>query len=167
MIHAMLSQLCLASNNFLKDKLNRTEDLTIVAPLENLDGSAIALGSNKIVLTLIDIHDISAQMRNRDLVERGDRVKRKTYFEYTVLVSAMSNANAYLESLEILDLLIDYYGSNPRFKITGPPDGVDEMQSFLMVPKTLSMDELNGLWSRLGVNYLPSLVYSIQILPND
>ncbi|WP_410478167.1 Pvc16 family protein [Pedobacter aquatilis] len=43
---------------------------------------------------------------------------------------------------------------------------MEEVKRFLLTPKTLSMDELNALWSRLNVNYLPSMLYSIEILSN-
>lgn len=158
-------------NSFLKNNHESNEDLVVLANLAGLDGSVSLEIENKIVLTLINIE------RESVITKAGYAVKNENnryfntnpplYINLYMLMSALFNNANYGSSLKMLSNAILFFQQKSTFTENNTEGFKDIGQKCTVEIVNIDVQDLNNLWSRFGVRYLPSIIYKIRMLTID
>ena len=84
-----------------------------------------------------------------------------------VLFSAYFSSNNYGESLRFISFIIAYFQGKNVFTKSNTPNMDKKLEKLSIEIVDMSMDALSNLWSLLGANYMPSVLYKIRILHFD
>ncbi len=166
----MISKAISFLTDFLKRELKLTyaldHDVVVASNLTNADGSTVDRVQNRIVLSVINIE----QETNMKSNETYKNVAGKTYDEIAppihlniyLLVAANYESGNYLEGLKMLSSVTTIFQTHPSFTKNRNPDMEDPLTKLTLEPMNVPLNELNHIWSTIGVKYMPSLLYKIR-----
>lgn len=165
MIQKALSCLAEELNEYVKLKMNLSEDCVVLTAIVNQDGSLAIQGANKLTITLINI-EIDSNLKT----EAGSTSKdlgnspNTSSINLHILIAAYFNTGNYAEGLTFISLAIAYLQAKTVFTRSNTPrldTGIDQLIFELESP---SFDKMNHIWSTLGAKYMPSVMYKVHIL---
>jgi hypothetical protein len=162
MIHVVLDTLVTALNEFIKNTLNLQEDVVILANAVDLSGNLNSQIDNKLCVFLQNIEE-ERTIRNGSYQAYAGMNPPKHFNLYLMFLANFPDPN-YTESLRYISLVLEFFQGTQYFDRSNLPmlsSNVDKL-SFEFV--NFSLDELNSVWSLMGLKYMPSAVYKVKLL---
>jgi hypothetical protein len=162
MIHVVLDTLVTALNEFIKNTLNLQEDVVILANAVDLSGNLNSQIDNKLCVFLQNIEE-ERSIRNGSYQAYAGMNPPKHFNLYLMFLANFPDPN-YTESLRYISLVLEFFQGTQYFDRSNLPmlsSNVDKL-SFEFV--NFSLDELNSVWSLMGLKYMPSAVYKVKLL---
>lgn len=162
MIHVVLSTVVASLNEFIRNELNLQEDMVILANAVDLNGKLNSQIDNKLCVFLQNLEE-ERVIRNGSYQSYAGMNPPKHYNLYLMFLANFPDPN-YIEALRYISLVLEFFQGNQIFDRSNLPmlsSNVDKL-SFEYV--NLSFDELNSVWSLLGLKYMPSATYKLKLL---
>jgi hypothetical protein len=162
MIHVVLSAVVSTLNEFIRNELNLQEDVVILTNAVDLSGNLNSQIDNKLCLFLQNL-DEERVIRNGGYQTFAGSNPPKHFNLHVMFVANFPDPN-YLEALRYISLVLEFFQGTQVFdKINLPTLSTNvERLSFEFV--NFTFDELNSVWSSLGLKYMPSASYKIKLL---
>lgn len=155
MIQEALQQLASSLNIYFHATLPVTEDIVVLTPPIQQDGSVTPFTQNKILLSLLNI--VPESSRNALPVgHSGNPIAMPPQpLKLQVIFTANFGGSNYSEGLKLISAVISYLLSHPVFTVaTGT--------TVTLAPLALSLTDMATVCKELGVSYQPSLVYELR-----
>jgi hypothetical protein len=137
-----------------------------IAIMGNLSGSASGQAENnrnKVVLTLVNLEYETNKQFYGGMRRDGDvavQVNPAVHFNLDILISA--NFDDYAESLKCLSAVISFFQENIAFTRATRPDLPDGISALKFEIENSPSEKMQNLWTALGTNYVPSIVYKLR-----
>ena len=164
MISSALHFTCEVLNQFLNTRFNLGENKAVVNRLAGIDGSPVADNSDKVVLSLANIEESAVKRPitfvSKPVPEGLSNPSAGLHYAY-VLVTA--NFGDYAEALKYLDAVLDFFELNHSLDAQSAPAIPSGISRLEFVMKNINLDQVQHIWSGIGVPYQPSMVYRMSI----
>jgi hypothetical protein len=162
MIHVVLSAVVSSLNEFIRNELNLQEDVVILTNAVDLSGNLNSQIDNKLCVFLQNL-DEERVIRNGGYQNYLGSNPPKHFNLHVMFVANFPDPN-YLEALRYISLVLEFFQGTQVFdKFNLPSISLNvEKLSFEFV--NFTFDELNSVWSVLGLKYMPSASYKIKLL---
>lgn len=171
MIDSVLDVIKEEVDTFMKLKMRDTREQYIhLVPLMDQEGKS-SVSENTICMTLVQIEEDKINMSNSTQIEYTDNgaqfykapVKLNLYILFSASTSDGQEKN-YKEALKRISRVIAFFQSKSVFTSSNTPrldPAVGKLTAELF---NMSMEEQNHLWSMLGGDYRPSVLYKFRAL---
>ncbi|MEY2705880.1 MAG: hypothetical protein RL407_1942 [Bacteroidota bacterium] len=162
MIHIVLSSLVASLNEYIRNELNLQEDVVVLANAVDMTGGLNPQIDNKLCVFLQNIEE-ERVIRNGAYQSYAGMNPPKHYNLYVMFVANFPDPN-YIEALRYISIVLEFFQGTQVFDRSILPmlsSNVDKL-SFEFV--NFSFDELNTVWSVLGIKYMPSATFKLKLL---
>lgn len=166
MIDATLAFLQSQLNTYLKLKTGN-EGVVHLTNLTNDTGKVIL---DEVGMMLVNLEE-EKMMRNQNTYQTGpdgsyEKVRPEVNLNLTVLFAANfgESEEDYLEGLHDLSLVGTFFQSRNIFTPGTHPDLDAGIARLVVELQSLTFEQQGQLWSYLGGNYFPSLVYKVRMV---
>lgn len=164
MIFEALSFLSEEINEYFRNKLKIKDDKVVLSSIVDAKGDIAIEGSNKIIITLINIEKETSLSNDVDLRRSGSSAASPLKVNLYLMFSAYFNRGNYGESLRFISFILAYFQHKNVFNHQNSP-GLDErIEKLIFDLQVLSQDQLNNVWSSLGAKYMPCVIYKMRML---
>lgn len=155
-------------NQELKMVYGLSSDVVIVSSLVNPDGSVSKNIENKIVVSVINIEQETFLKSLSNYKPTAGNLYGKVAppinLNLYLLISANYSSSNYLESLKMLSTVITSFQANPYFAKNEHPNMAALLEKLTLEIYNVPITELSHIWSSIGANYIPSIVYRARII---
>ena len=156
-------------NKEFRNEFSTSEDLVVLSNLINPDGSIPEGIMNKLVLFPIVIGEEATLKSVRSLtnVAEQDKFTRSAppiHLNIHILVCANFEEDKYMEGLSFLSFIINCFRERSVFTSQDDPKVNGKIS---LEFRTSSIEEMNHLWSAIGVKLMPSLHYKVRTIEFD
>lgn len=129
------------------------------------DGHTPTDAADKVVLTLVSLDEEKNILEPGGVSRGATSVRRSTDQIYlNVHVMFAATHRHYRTGLDALSSVIAYLKSKPTFDHRNTPQLPDDVRRLNFNLEKLSYADGSNIWSYLGANYLPSVVYTIRMV---
>lgn len=168
--------LCL---DYLKDRMNHSvknvfdlaEDLVMVSPPADLDGSKSSKIQNKVLIFISNIEkDTFSKSYRQEFNHTSNRKAmslQPLFITMTVTVAANFNSNHYADGLKVLSHFLAFFNRHNSFNRQNAPDLPEKIEQINMELESIPGEQLNHMWGVFGSHYLPSCIYRVRALIPD
>jgi len=155
-------------NVYIQNRVEQNENKVILSSILDQNGK-VAVEENKIVATLIDIHQETTLINNQPTRSNGDngvvRGSPTIHLNLIMLFSAYFSVNNYKEGLKYLSYVVSFFQGKPTFT----PQNTQGLRGSAVEKLVAQMYHLdtntkNNMWNSLGLKYMPSILYKIRML---
>jgi hypothetical protein len=172
----LMLDLCL---EYLKERMNLSiksvfdlsDDLVIVSPPIDLDGSQSDKIKNKILIFVSNIEkDSFSKSYRQDYHTNSTRTSlssKPLFITLTVTIAANFSTNHYSDGLKVLSHLLAFFNRNNSFSRQNSPDLPKNIEQINMELESIPGEQLSHLWGIFGSHYLPSCLYKVRALIPD
>jgi len=170
MIDAAILHLAASLNEFLSRGLGLAEDVAVVSPLTELNGSPVAGLGGKLTLFLAGIEREYAAVGVSNAPPGSGWTARRAapvHLNLLVMVAASFEAKHYAEALRMISAAILYFQKNPVFDHQSHPGLDARIQRLTLEIENLDRQALNNLWGALNGKYVPSVLYKVRMVSFD
>lgn len=155
-------------NTYIQNKVGQKEEKVVLSGIVDQSGK-VGVEENKVVATLVDIHQESTLINNQNYVPNGDhgvvRTSPTIHLNMVMLFSAYFSINNYKEGLKYLSYIIAFFQGKPTFTPQNTATLRDSSIEKLIVNIFhLDTNTKNNLWNSLGLKYMPSILYKVRML---
>ena len=160
MINEIFDTIQKVLNAHIQNQFTLSEDIVVVNSLNDQNGSPMASNENKVVITLVNIHEESNHRYYGENPKGGTQIGSPMHLNLYILCTV--NFNDYNESLKLLSAVIEYFSAHPMLNhqnCSNLPNAIERI-SFEM--ESLNREEVSQLYAVLGANYRPSVSYKIR-----
>lgn len=150
----------------LNDDLSPTVSIANIALLDNGDNDQ---NDADIIISLVNIEEVRLA-RDQQYVVRigGDLLPKNPPVHFDLSLLFIAYGTAYANSLQNLQDIIAFFQKQSVFKAEDVPGlAEDGIERLTMEMVTLSLEQLQQLWSMLGGKYRPSVLYKMRMLTID
>ena len=158
-------------------------DITNIATLN--DGDDFLESKSPIILSIVNIEE-DKTLKNqsiylKDINDPANTTKYRHPTQYLILSLLFSSynidASKYLDGIDKLKVVIAYFQQNNSFYYKNDDTELIDYATFIARPESekdnytkittesvsLSMEQLNQMWSYLGSKYMPSVLYKMRL----
>ncbi|MGI8472439.1 DUF4255 domain-containing protein [Pectobacterium brasiliense] len=172
MLELCLEYLKERMNQSIKNVFDLSDDLVIVSPPVDLDGSKSSEIKNKILIFISNIEkDSFSKSYRQDNNPNSNRIamsSKPLFITLTVTVAANFSTNRYSDGLKILSHLLAFFNRHNSFTHQNSPDLPKYIEQINMELESIPGEQLNHMWGIFGSHYLPSCIYRVRALvPNS
>jgi len=167
MIHNLLPVVGAELNSYFKSRFDIDEDRLLLSNLINPDGSLAVEGSNKVVCSLVNIHEETTLKSTAGISSFGGGFAATgpdININLTVMFSAYFSGKNYAEALKFLSGVIYFFQSKPVFTTSNTPGLSSNIEKACFDLTTMSYHDLNSVFSMIGAKYMPTAIYRIRML---
>lgn len=151
-------------DQYLVNRFELEESVTVLNHLVAQDGATPDKNQNKMVITLINLdYDTNKQFYGAQQRGAENRVIRKypgNMFNIDLLFTA--SFDDYEEALKFLNATIAFFQSNLSITREKAPDLPDGMTALNFDLTNSTFFETHNLWSAMGAKYQPSIIYKVR-----
>jgi len=168
--------LCL---EYLKERMNQSvknifelsDDLVIVSPPTDLDGSKSPKIQNKILIFISNIEkdsfSKSYRQDNNHSSNRTAMSSKPLFITLTITVAANFSTSHYSDGLKVLSFFLAFFNRHSSFTRQNSPDLPGNIEQLNMELESIPGEQLNHMWGVFGSHYLPSCTYRVRALIPD
>jgi len=160
MVYSVLNTVGDKLNFYLKNRFSLGEDKVILSNIVNQDGSIAITESDKVVITLVNIHEETVSSR----LNSQDHLPRPVNLNLFILFSSYFIDKNYPEALKFLSAVISFFQSNAVFNHSNTPDLDDRVEKLTFEIVNQDLQNQSHLWGSLGGKYLPSILYKVRMV---
>lgn len=155
-------------NTYIQNRVSQNENKVVLSGILDQNGK-VAVEENKIVATLIDIHQETTLINNQQYRPNGDngvvRASPTVHLNLIMLFSAYFSVNNYKEGLKYLSYVVSFFQGKPTFTQQNTQGLRDSLVEKLVVQiYHLDTNTKNNMWNSLGLKYMPSILYKVRML---
>ena len=171
MIDAVVHQLALRLNEFLRRNANVPYDIVCTSNLLEQNGNVAPDIDNKLVVFLVNVERDSLPFK--PAAARGTANSRyvecnpPVHMTLAVMVAANFSGRHYPDALKFLSNTISYFQRHPVFDHTNTPELDDRIERLVLEIENLSLNDLSNLWGILSGRYVPSILYKVRMITFD
>ncbi|CAK9885810.1 MAG: hypothetical protein XXXJIFNMEKO3_02227 [Candidatus Erwinia impunctatus] len=158
-------------NQSINAVFDLSEDLVIVSPPADLDGSKSTKIQNKILIFISNIEkDSFSKSFRQDNYQNSNKTAISTkplYITLTVTIAANFSTNHYTDGLKLVSNLLAFFNRHKNFTLQNSPDLPRQIEQINMELESIPGEQLNHMWGRFGSHYLPSCVYRVRAVIPD
>ncbi len=166
MIDIALSFVLNELNTYLSTSFGGGEKHAVLASIAPPPAGAVAQTDNKVVLSLVNL-ERETSVGSTGFVATGGGGYTKTnpslYLNLYVLVAA-NFPNNYDNALKMLSASMGFFQARQMFDAQNSPRFPQDMSQLTMEIVSLGMADSGTLWTMLGNNYLPSVLYKLRMI---
>lgn len=162
MIHVVLSAVVSSLNEFIRNELNLQEDVVILTNAVDLSGNLNSQIDNKLCVFLQNL-DEERVIRNGGYQNYVGSNPPKHFNLHVMFLANFPDPN-YLEALRYISLVLEFFQGTQVFDKFNLPTLSTNVEKLSFEFVNFTFDELNSVWSVLGLKYMPSAVYKIKLL---
>ncbi|MBX9753937.1 MAG: DUF4255 domain-containing protein [Pseudomonadaceae bacterium] len=161
-LYSALAFVAAELNVYLRQQLQVSEDLVLLAPLVEADGSQTPGLDNKLSFSLLNVAlepGVSGALAGAAGAGRAP-----ANLNLEVLIAASFSGRNYPQGLALLSAVMGFFQAAPLFnrqRFAALPEGIELISLEL---RSLSHAELQQLWTALNTGYRPSLLYKVWVL---
>lgn len=158
MIHKILTAYASRLEEYLSAFHRQPEGLTAVGPIRNSTEER----PNKLMVCLLNVERETSGGIAATVQKSTDgyvRLQPPLLLNLNVMLAAVYDERRYGESLSVLSDTLRFIQSAPRFRV--------ENSDYTLEIVTLSIQDMNNVWTLLGGQYYPSVVCKIRRLTID
>lgn len=162
MIHQVLPSVVASLNEFIRNELSIQEDMVVLTNPVDLKGSLNTQIDNKLCVFLQHLEE-ERVIKNGTYQSSGGMNPPIHVNLFIMFVANFPDPN-YLESLRYISLVLEYFQGNRIMDKSNTPmlsANVDKI-SFEYV--NMDFNELNNVWSLVGLKYMPSVIFKLKLL---
>lgn len=166
MLDQAINLLVAELNGFLGVRFPGNANVVIASSLCSPDGTVLPAIDNKVVLTLVNVERETVVALSNFTPSSGSGYVRSSpplYLNLYVLVSA-SFASHYTTALQLLSKVLGFFQIKPNFDAQNAPEFPPQLSKLSVELVNLNLTELSTLWSTLGMDYMPSMLYKVRML---
>lgn len=167
MIHNLLPTVGAELNGYFKSRFDIDEDRLILSNLINQDGSVAVEGSNKVVCSLVNVHEETTLKSTAGTSSFGGGFAASgpdIHVNLTVMFSAFFTGKNYVEALKFLSGVIYFFQSKPVFTTGNTPGLSSNIEKACFDLTSLSYHDLNSVFAMMGAKYMPTVIYRVRML---
>jgi hypothetical protein len=156
-LYSALAFVAAELNVYLREQLQLSEDLVVLAPVVEADGSQTPDMDNRLSLSLLNV-------ALEPGVSGAGAGRAPANLNLEVLIAASFSGHNYPEGLALLSAVMGFFQATPLFNrqhFAALPEGIELISLEL---RSLSHAELQQLWTALNTGYRPSLLYKVWVL---
>lgn len=155
-------------NAYIQNKVGQKEEKVVLSGIVDQSGK-VGIEENKVVATLVDIHQESTLINNQHYLSNGDQGTARTaptiHLNMIMLFSAYFSINNYREGLKYLSYIISFFQGKPTFTQHNTAALRDSpIEKLIVNIFHLDTNTKNNLWNSLGLKYMPSVLYKVRML---
>lgn len=162
MIHVVLSAVVSSLNEFIRNELNLQEDVVILTNAVDLSGNLNSQIDNKLCVFLQNL-DEERVIRNGGYQSYAGSNPPKHFNLHVMFLANFPDPN-YLEALRYISLVLEFFQGTQVFDKFNLPTLSANVEKLSFEFVNFTFDELNSVWSILGLKYMPSASYKIKLL---
>jgi hypothetical protein len=162
MIHVVLSAVVSSLNEYIRNELNLQEDVVILTNAVDLSGNLNSQIDNKLCVFLQNL-DEERVIRNGGYQSYVGSNPPKHFNLHVMFLANFPDPN-YLEALRYISLVLEFFQGTQVFDKFNLPTLSTNVEKLSFEFVNFTFDELNSVWSVLGLKYMPSAVYKIKLL---
>jgi hypothetical protein len=162
MIHLVLNSLVASLNEYIRNEFNLQEDMVVLANAVDLSGNINPQIDNKICVFLQNVEE-ERLIRNGSYQSNAGMNPPKHFNLSLMFIANFPDPN-YMESLRYLSLVLEFFQGNQVFDRSNMPSLISSVEKVSLEFVNLTSDELNSIWSLLGLKYMPSALYKLKLL---
>jgi hypothetical protein len=162
MIHSVLFSIVNSLHEFIKYELNLQEDTVILTNPVDLKGNTNSEIDNKLCVFLLHLEE-EKTIKNSSLQSSGGN-NPPIHFNLKVMFIANFPDPNYLEALRYISLVVEYFQGNRVFDKSNTPMLSSNVEKVSMEYMDLNLQDLNNVWSLIGLKLMPSVVYKLKLL---
>ncbi len=167
MIHNLLPIVGAELNRYFKSRFDIEEDRLVLSNLINQDGSVAVEGANKVVCSLVNVHEettLKATAGTSSFSGGFAASGADVHVNLTVIFSAFFSGRNYAEALKFISGVIYFFQNKPVFTVSNTPGLTSNIEKACFDLTSLSYHDLNSVFAMMGAKYMPSVVYRIRML---
>ena len=171
MLDAAIGLIAAQLNQALRGAFQLSEDLVVVTNLVDVNGSAPAGATNKLVIFLANIEreTVVAAQGMRAAVAGGDRdavaqTSAAVHLNLMLMFAANFGGSKYTEALKFISATIAFFQGRALFDHHNSPDLDPRIERLVLDIENLDVAELSNLWGILGGKYVPSILYRMRMI---
>jgi len=151
-------------DQYLVNRFNLDESITVLNHLVNQDGSYPKKNQNKMVLTLINLdYDTNKQYQDtKHRTKDSAIVKTNPAIQFNIDLMFTASFDDYEEALKFLNATIAFFQSHNSLNNKTTPDIPSGIKALNFDIENASYFEIHNLWSAMGAKYQPSIIYKIR-----
>jgi len=158
-------------NQSVKNIFDLADDLVIVSPPTDLDGSKSSKIQNKILIFISNIEkDTFSKSYRQNFNPANNRTAVSSpplFITMTVTVAANFSTDHYTDGLKVLSHVLAFFNRHSSFNRQNSPDLPKNIEQLNMELESIPGDQLNHMWGIFGSHYLPSCNYRVRALIPD
>jgi Pvc16 N-terminal domain len=164
-----LAQVLGALNAYCHTAVLAPEDWVVLSNVVEQDGSPVESAVNKVAMLVTSIqHDTTIGTWNPASALNSTTfgiMPPPLYLNLYVLFYANFSGLRYMQGIEMISLVLQYFQANPCFTHDNLPDLPTTVEKLAFEIANLDPMALNYIMSTTGVKYLPSAYYRVRMIP--
>ena len=152
-------------NEFIKNKLSLNEDKVVVSSIVDINKNLNIEVENKLCVFLLNVEEEKIA-KNTQFSSSPGQSPPIVVNLYVMFAAYFSNSN-YLESLRYISLVIEFFQIHNIFDSSNTPLLPIGLDKIYLEISNVSIDEINKIWSNIGISYVPSIAYKIKQVKYD
>lgn len=163
MIDGALTFIRQALDDFLSIRFDLQHGLVVLNNLVDADGAVPERNKNCMVITLINLEYETNKQLYGGIKQAGTQfahVNPAIRFNIDILVAA--SFDDYNEALKFLTATIGFFHEHQAFTRASNPTLPASIPALTVEIENSSIANTHNLWSGLGANYMPSMIYKIR-----
>jgi hypothetical protein len=171
MISAAITHLASQLNQFVKQTHALTEDIVLMSDLVDAEGHAVPNTNNKLVVFLTRLEKDTVPYRPEKPGQASATHYAATsaplYLNLYVMIAANFSGGNYPEALKLISDAIAFFQRHSVFDHQNSPGMDARIEKLVLDIENLETHELSNIWTLLGSNYLPSVLYKVRMVAFD
>lgn len=155
----------------IKNVFELSDDLVVVSPPADLDGTKSPKIQNKILIFISNIEKDSFSKSYRpENIHNSNRStisSKPLFITMTVTIAANFATSHYTDGLKVLSHLLAFFNRHNSFTRQNSPDLPRDIEQINMELESIPGEQLNHMWGIFGSHYLPSCIYRVRALIPD
>jgi hypothetical protein len=162
MIHNVLPTVVASLNEFIRNELSIQEDMVVLTNPVDLKGSLNTQIDNKLCVFLQHLEE-ERVIKNGTYQSNGGMNPPMHVNLFLMFVANFPDPN-YLEALRYVSLVLEYFQGNRTMDKSNTPMLSANVEKISFEYVNLDFNELNNVWSLVGLKYMPSVIYKLKLL---
>jgi len=154
-------------NEYFRNKLKVKEDKVVLSAIVDHKGDTAVDGTNKIILTLINIEKENSFIRTQGITKIPVAASDPLQLNLYLMFSAYFSRGNYEESLRFISFILAFFQGKNVFNQQNSPALDHRIEKLIFDLQSYSQDQVNNIWASLGAKYMPSVVYKMRMLNID
>ncbi len=162
MIDKCLSLICKRANDYIQGVFSVSEDMVVLSPLNNAEGTQAVETRNRIAMFLLNVSQDTVPRSRQPDRSSEVRVIKPMHIDIYFMLAAAHDPELYTEGLKQISAAMTFFQANPLLTPQNTPDLPRTVAQLSIDMVNLRVEELSQLWSNLGGRYVPSVTYKMR-----
>lgn len=168
MIDLAIKAIARQLNLYIHQQLDIDEDAVVLSAPFDSDGGVASNVNGKLVVFLANVNKDTMPYNAVNSTDSSGTSSFSTapslYLNLYVLIASCFEAARYEESVKLLSHAVTCFQEHPVIDKYTHPELSDGIEKLMLDIENIEFSELSNIWSVLGGNYLPSILYKVRMV---